>query len=232
MTSLRLATYNVYACIGTDGRYDPARVAAVIDELDADVIALQECTFSGDGIVADDAGPPLSAIDGYVCAFGPTRERRGLRFGNVVLSRHPMRDVHRVDLSRQRGEPRGALTVTVENGAGELHVVATHLGLWLRERRFQVRQLLDHIDAREGRPLAVLGDFNDWLPGRSVAHELDRRLGRARRVRSFPACLPLLPLDRVWVGPGAALRDVTAHRSRLARVASDHLPVVATIAIP
>jgi endonuclease/exonuclease/phosphatase family metal-dependent hydrolase len=75
----------------------------------------------------------------------------------------------------------------------------------------------------------VLGDMNDWVPGRSVARVLDERLGPARRLRSFPSARPIVSLDRIWVHPAAALRGVFVHRSPLARRASDHLPVVADI---
>ena len=39
---LTLVTYNIHACVGTDGRFEPARIAGVLRELDADVVALQE----------------------------------------------------------------------------------------------------------------------------------------------------------------------------------------------
>ena len=111
-------------------------------------------------------------------------------------------------------------------------MLSTHLGLRFAERRFQVRQLLEHIDERPFDFLTVLGDFNDWLPGQSVAHALDDRLGRARRVRTFPSWCPLLALDRVWVHPASTIRAVRVHKSPLARLASDHLPVVAELVLP
>jgi endonuclease/exonuclease/phosphatase family metal-dependent hydrolase len=74
-----------------------------------------------------------------------------------------------------------------------------------------------------------LGDFNDWLPGRSVVHVLDQQLGRPPRPRSFPGTWPVVPLDRIWVHPYARLRRVFAHATPASRVASDHLPVVADI---
>jgi endonuclease/exonuclease/phosphatase family metal-dependent hydrolase len=76
----------------------------------------------------------------------------------------------------------------------------------------------------------VLGDFNDWIPGRTVADVLDQRLGRLPRPRSFPAWRPLVALDRIWVQPARALRRIFAHRTPMSRIASDHVPVVAEIA--
>jgi hypothetical protein len=80
-----------------------------------------------------------------------------------------------------------------------------------------------------GTFVVVLGDFNDWLPGRSVVRTLDRRLGRAPRLRSFPVRWPVLSLDRVWVQPRSAVHRLFVHRSQAARLASDHYPVVADI---
>jgi endonuclease/exonuclease/phosphatase family metal-dependent hydrolase len=78
----------------------------------------------------------------------------------------------------------------------------------------------------------VLGDFNDWLPGRSVVHVLDHRLGRQPRPASFPVPLPIVALDRIWVHPTRALRRIFTHSTRTARVASDHFPVVAELEGP
>jgi endonuclease/exonuclease/phosphatase family metal-dependent hydrolase len=97
------------------------------------------------------------------------------------------------------------------------------------ERRFQVRQLLSYLDSVRHSLVVVLGDFNDWLPGRSAAPVLDRRLGAASRLRSFPSRRPLLPLDRIWIQPASVLKRMFVHTSALARRASDHLPVVADL---
>ena len=97
--------------------------------------------------------------------------------------------MHRIDLSMERREPRGALAATVEVGGTLVHVLAAHLGLRIHERRFQVRQILEYLDSVRNTLFVVLGDFNDWLPGGSVVHVLDRRLGRPPRPASFPVFL-------------------------------------------
>ena len=231
---LRVATYNVHACIGTDGRHDPARVAGVIGELDADIVALQEFTYPA-SVALDTRSPVvLTTLDRYECALGParqnvTRENVTHCFGNALFTRHRIVDVHRLDLSVERREPRAGLAATVDIGGTLIHVLAVHLGLRLHERRFQVRQILKYLDSVRNSLFVVLGDFNDWLPGRSVAHVLDQRLGRPPRPRSFPVRWPLVPLDRIWVHPAGALRRVFTHSTPAARLASDHLPVVADI---
>lgn len=234
--SLRVATYNVHACVGRDGRHDPGRVAAVIADLDADVVALQEFTYPAS--VALDTRTPvvLTTLDHYQCALGPTRERTRNTvtecFGNALLTRHPIVEVHRIDLSMERREARGALAATLDIGGALLHVLATHLGLRIHERRFQVLQILNYLDSVRDTSVVVLGDFNDWLPGRSAAHVLDHRLGRPPRPATFPAAWPLVPLDRIWVQPKSALRRVSSHATAAARLASDHLPLVAEIDPP
>jgi endonuclease/exonuclease/phosphatase family metal-dependent hydrolase len=226
---LRVATYNVHGCVGTDGRRDPDRVAAVVSELDADVVAMQEFTYPA-GVAIESREPvELVALDRYQCALGPTRTVATRCFGNALLARHPIVDVHRIDLSVDRREPRGALATTIEVGGMPVHLLAAHLGLRVGERRFQVRQLLSYLDSVPHSLVVVLGDFNDWLPGRSAAQVLDRRLGPSARLRSFPSRQPVLPLDRIWIHPVSAVRRVFVYTSTLARRASDHLPVVADL---
>jgi endonuclease/exonuclease/phosphatase family metal-dependent hydrolase len=226
---LRVATYNVHACIGRDGRHDPDRIAGVIAELDADIVALQEFTYPADIALETRTPVVLTALDRYECALGPTRRSPVQCFGNVLLTRHPVLDVHRLDLSIERREARGALAATVDLGGGHCHVLATHLGLAVRERRFQIRRILEYLDSVAYEFVIVMGDFNDWLPGRSVVHVLDARLGQQPRPLSFPATWPFLSLDRIWVHPGHAVRRIAAHRSPAARAASDHFPVVADL---
>jgi endonuclease/exonuclease/phosphatase family metal-dependent hydrolase len=229
--TLRVATYNVHACVGTDRRHDPDRVAAVVSELDADVVALQEFTYAASIAIETREPVELVTLDGYQCALGPTRRIATRCFGNALLARHTIVEVHRIDLSRDGREPRGALAATLDIGGTHVHVLATHLGLRLSERRFQVQQMLSYLESVRHSLVVVLGDFNDWLPGRSVVHVLDHRLGAAVRLRSFPSSRPMLSLDRIWIQPAAALQRMFVHTSALARRASDHLPVVADVAL-
>lgn len=228
-TLFRAATYNVHAHVGRDGRRDPARVSRVIDELDADVVALQEFTYPID-VALETRTPVVLTLDRYECALGPARQNATQCFGNAILTRHPFVEVHRIDLSITRREPRAALAATIEVDGEPVHVLAAHLGLRVPERRRQVEQIVAYLDSVKHTKLVVLGDFNDWMPGRTVADVLDQRLGQLPRPRSFPASRPLLPLDRIWVQPHDAFRRIFAHRTPVARAASDHVPVVAEIA--
>lgn len=217
-----VATWNVHGCRGSDGRCDPERVADVVKELDADIVGLQEIE-----------APVLSVIaarTGYTAVAGPTRTDHPGTGGNALLTRHEVAAVRRHDLSRDGREPRGALDVDVAFVGRCCRTLVTHLGLQGAERRAQVRQLLDVLgsEASPGGLTVLLGDLNEWLgPGRALrALRSGFACGGAR---SFPSRLPLLALDRIVVRPAVALQSVRAHGSRLARAASDHLPVIGVI---
>ncbi|MGH7857369.1 MAG: endonuclease/exonuclease/phosphatase family protein, partial [Candidatus Binatia bacterium] len=149
-------------------------------------------------------------------------------YGNAILTRYPVLAIRQIDLSVPLREPRGAVAVDVGVRFGTLRVVGIHLGLQAAERRAQVERLLSELPA-ENVPLVVAGDFNEWLPGSTVIRKLRARFDRPPALRSFPSWRPLLPLDRIFAEPTAALREVVIHRSILSRVASDHLPVRASI---
>lgn len=228
---LTLATYNIHRCIGSDGRYDPARVREVLRELDADVFALQEVeVFRDDPGLLDYLceGRPWRAIHGI------TMERESGGYGNAVISRLPVCSVHRQDLSFKDREPRGALHVRFGLEHRELLVVATHLGLRPAERRDQARELAATLDAELDAPAqptltVLMGDFNEWFLWGRPLRLLRGRFPPAPSRATFPARFPLFAIDRIWVGPGPRHVHVKKIRNPLTRVASDHLPLVAQI---
>jgi endonuclease/exonuclease/phosphatase family metal-dependent hydrolase len=242
--SLVVATYNVHACVGTDRRYDPARVAAVLRELGADIISLQEVGGQRRPGQLPDQAAFLAEETGLQIVSGPNRNYRRSRFGNAVLTRFPVLAVRYIDLSVPGCEPRGALDVDLDIGerleGQALRVVATHFGLRGGERRKQTNRLLAALagngDAEGDAPPAadgailMMGDFNEWRGRRGGIRALDRELGHAPAPRTFPSWCPILPLDRIYAGPPALVRDVIVHRSPLARLASDHLPLRARLA--
>jgi endonuclease/exonuclease/phosphatase family metal-dependent hydrolase len=219
-----VASYNIHKCAGLDRRVDLARIAQVLEEIDADLVGLQE-VFRPQAL-------ELSERLGVQVAMGPTRERDGLPYGNAVLTRLAIRGSRTFDLSRPDREPRGGIRLDLDMpmSDGLLHVFNVHFGLKIRERREQVRMLVrEHIlhDELTG-PRIVVGDLNEWFPG-PVGRTLRRELTGPRIRRTHPAPLPIFPLDRIYWDRGLGVDGFRVHRSRLARVASDHLPVVARL---
>lgn len=226
---LRVATYNIHRGVGADGVYDLARIAKVISNLDADIIGLQEVDI-GDSPSGDCQSRHLARVLGYLSVEGPLVERRMGSYGNALLSRLPIREVRRIDLSVTGREPRGALEATI-GAAVDVHVLTTHLGLQYAERKQQIERLLGEARAFNGGPVVLMGDLNEWIPGNALVSRLDRTFGRTRHRRTFPTRMPLLPLDRIWVRPRRLLRHLEVHRTPLTRMASDHYPVVAEISL-
>ena len=222
-----VASYNIHKCAGLDRRVDLERIADVLREINADLVGLQE--------VYRPQAHALAERLGVQVAMGPTRERDGLAYGNAVLTRLAVRGSRIFDLSQPDREPRGGIRLDLELPHGPdrlLHLFNVHFGLKIRERASQVRMLVrEHIlhDELTG-PRVVVGDLNEWFwfPG-AVGRTLRRELHGPRIRRTHPAPLPLFPLDRIYWDRGLDADGFRVHRSRLARVASDHLPVVARL---
>ncbi len=219
---LRLATYNVHGCA------DLARTAAVLRALEADVIALQELNWNpSDALhVLDD----LAARLGCTPLAGPTLLRPDGHYGNALLTRLPVVRTRLEDLSFPGREPRGALAAELRAGASALTVIATHLGLAPRERRRQMQRLLALVRASD-KPVVLLGDLNEWFLWGRPLRWLRRHFGRTPAPATFPARGPLFALDRIWVEPARLLERIEVHKAAPAKEASDHLPLVATLAL-
>jgi len=251
---VKIATYNIHTCVGLDRRRDVGRVARVLKGLDADIIGLQEVLGPGGADLDDMTVLPVRAdsdpsdVDqlavfadalGYEARAGANLMRAGRRYGNALLSRYPIVSARRLSLARDGREPRGAIDALIRTPMGPLRVVVTHFGLGGPERAWQAEHLAAMLrmpQSEAGQPphaTIVLGDFNDmWPPSRTYRPLIALLGGRPPWRRSWPALTPLLPLDKVWPGPGARLVSARAWRGRTARLASDHLPVVAELTIP
>ncbi len=229
MPRLSVATYNVHQWIGSDGRHDQARLLKVIEELQAGIVALQEVTYPG-AESWESGEARLAEASGLHVVSGPTLLHRNRHFGNVVLTSYPVLRVDRRDLAFSGREPRGALDLDIDLGSGVVvRVIATHLGRREAERGLQVRKLLDLVDSTKHGPLIMLGDFNLWNPKSGLLAKIHEKMGYASALRTFPSRYPLLSLDRIWVSPHQALRDLRVHSTLVTRQASDHLPLIATI---
>ena len=231
-TTAVFASYNIHKCVGVDRRFDPGRVARVIAEVGADVIALQET----DRRFGDRAGLLDLAEIERTAGLVPVAVTNGHRghgwHGNLVLVREgAVRDLRQIRLPGL--EPRGALVADIDLTAGPVRVVAAHLGLLRQSRLLQVEALLDHAGESTDRPVVLMGDMNEWrLRRRSALSGFTPVFGPLGiGVPSFPAYFPVLALDRVLTRPHGLIRNIEAHESALSRLASDHLPVRAVVAL-
>jgi endonuclease/exonuclease/phosphatase family metal-dependent hydrolase len=163
-------------------------------------------------------------------ALGENRRHRGFAYGNVLLSRFPIRATRNYDLSVEGYEQRGCLRADLDlHDAGVLHVFNVHLGTALLKRRHQGRKLVAEQllgDLALEAPRVVLGDFNEWTRGLTTKLLRTHMKSANFRRRSYPGLLPLLHLDHIYYDPALALERIKLHRSGLSLVASDHLPLV------
>jgi endonuclease/exonuclease/phosphatase family metal-dependent hydrolase len=233
--SLRVVTYNIHACVGVDRRYEPARIAAVLREIDADIACLQEIDVRHATRLHRDQAAYLAEATGCQVILGADpRARRG-RFANAILTRFPIAAARAIDLAVSDYEPRAALDAELVIGDRVLRVLATHFGLHASERRLQANRLIAALDEpytpsrRAAHAVLLVGDLNEWRGRSGGIRELDRCLGPSAAPRTFPSWLPVLPLDRIYADGPAVLRDVHVYRSPLARLASDHLPLVGSL---
>ena len=224
---MRFATYNIHRSVGSDRRRNPARVGEVIASLDADIIGLQEVDWQHDHPGDWAAFDILHSLPGYNMVEGRNlRDHRG-NYGNLLLTRFPVLEVRRFDITHLHYEPRGVVDVDLETPSGVLRVLVTHLGLLKRERRKQMARIAREIDV--SRPTVMLGDFNEWRHSAPSLRHVVSRLERSPP--SFPAWYPVLPLDRILpLTDDLRIIDLRAHRTPLSRLASDHLPVLGELA--
>ena len=221
---VRVATYNIHRGRGLDGRVSLRRIAEVLRQVDADVVGVQEIFEAQAEHLARELDMRL--------VTGITVHRTDGAYGNAILTRLPLQGVVTFDLSVGAREARGGIRVDLGFQEQTLHIFNVHLGLRGRERVEQVKWLVErHIlwDDRTG-PRIVIGDLNEWFPGR-VGRALRREFTSLRRRRTHPALLPLWALDRIYWDHAVRGESLRVHQTRLSRVASDHLPLVASLRI-
>lgn len=242
-TPFRIMTYNVHRCVGTDGKLSPQRIAEVIAACDPDVVALQEVDVGRVRTGNIDQADAIARQLGMHPQFHPAMHLLGELYGDAILTRAPAKVVKAGLLPspalRRPVEPRGALWVRTDLGGARLDIVNTHLGLTRAERSMQVGALIGH-EWIGGRPpggaFILAGDFNVGRRSRSFRRlaaclqPVSDATGR-KRLRTFPSRLPVLALDHVFVSEPVEPVDAHTVRTKLARMASDHLPLVAEFRI-
>lgn len=227
---ITVATYNIHKCVGTDRVFDPGRIAEVIAELDVDLLALQEVDRRfgrRHGLLDMAAIARRTGLD--LLPFATEPGGHGWR-GNALLVRGG-RALAQRRMSLPGGEPRGAVIADIAFGSDRLRVVGAHLGLFRRNRALQTRAILDALAVPEDIPTLILGDLNEWRHGKaSSLHALEKGFAAADRGPfTFPSRLPVLRLDRILGRPKGLVLGMSIHDTPLARIASDHLPLKASI---
>lgn len=227
---MKVATYNIHQCKGTDGRSRPDRIIGVLKEIDAEVVALQEADRR--------FGPRIGLLD-----LKALHEETGLRLlaqsdalnghgwhGNALLvSRDPV-SYHRTRIRLPGVEPRGAIIVDLDFGDGPFRIIAAHFGLLRRSRLSQAGALVTAFGRLPPMPTVLLGDLNEWRTRRgSSLNVFEPLFGQPRLLPSFPSRRPIFPLDRIFGWPRGLIHELAVHDTPLARTASDHLPLTARV---
>lgn len=229
---IRIASYNIRKAIGTDRRRRPERIIEVLNEVDADVIALQEADRR---FGERNAAVPLHLLHEHSpyepVPFGWRSGSLGWH-GNAILVRRGTAIIDHCMVHLPSLEPRGAVLAEVRANGRALRVVGMHLdlsGLW---RRRQAHTILTTVAGRRPEmPTALMGDLNEWTARSGCLRDFSAHLDFADTGRSYHAGNPIARLDRIMVTPGVRIVASGVHRSLASRNASDHLPVWADIEI-
>lgn len=227
---IRVASYNIRKAIGTDRRRRPERTIDVLNELGADVIALQEADRRFGSRASAIPVQLLEEHSDYKAVPFDTRAGSIGWHGNALLVRKPVEILERHLFHLPSLEPRGAVLADVRVNGSVLRIVGMHLdlsGLW---RRRQAHAILSHLAEREGDPSTVLmGDLNEWSVRGGCLRDFGAHHHFAPCGRSFHARRPIAMLDRIMVTRDLEIVSSGAHGSATARRASDHLPIWAEL---
>jgi endonuclease/exonuclease/phosphatase family metal-dependent hydrolase len=248
--SITVASYNMRKAIGTDRRRNPERVLQVLQELGADVVALQEADkrFGGRAsavphVLIDEHGLYKPVFLGVRHRRPLEKARRGAErllkidtqnigwHGNALLVKRDVEILDCAALQLPMLVPRGAvLAELLLSGDRPLRVIGMHLdlsGLW---RRRQLRTIVEAIEARPQRmPTILMGDTNEWRVAGGCLQDLPPSFRIAPTGPSFHSRHPLAALDRIIVDSDFRIDAAGVHMSPAARRASDHLPIWARL---
>jgi endonuclease/exonuclease/phosphatase family metal-dependent hydrolase len=235
----RLMTYNVHRCVGADRKLDVSRIAGVIADYEPDIVCLQELDVGRARTGFVDQASTIADQLAMSYHFHPAMRVEAELYGDAILTHLPERLIRSAALPTVRGipglEPRGALWVAIDIDGVTLNVFNTHLGLVPREQRLQAAALvgdqwLGHPDCQG--PTLLTGDFNATSltrPYQTLVRKLadcQRTLGLKPSVKTFPSSFPAIRIDHCFTSPEVVVTAVQAPFSPLARMASDHLPLI------
>lgn len=230
MTGFRIASYNIHKSVGTDLRRRPDRICEVIRQVAPDIAVLQEAdrrlpprlpaldagrlqSIAGMSVVPLNHGRPSLGSHGNVIAVGP----------DVTVE-----EAHYFDLPGL--EPRGGIEAIVKVRGLYLRVVGVHLGLRRADRRRQLAALTERLAASTDMPVVVAGDMNERSLSTGLGI-LGKRMHLLAPGPSYHARMPFASLDRFALSRGLDVQAAGVETGSLARLASDHLPIWADLAV-
>lgn len=243
---LRVLTYNIHRAIGLDRRFAPDRIIEILSEHNADIVLLQEVDENVPRSNHLQLAKELAqALDYPYFAMGHNVELRKGSYGNATLSRFPIIDERNIDLSVGIKKRRGCQHTRLDLGeiSGSpytLEVFNLHLGLSALERRMQARILAqseEFISLGVNTNSILAGDFNDWRSllrkfyvngiGCNCATDVLTQSSKKKAIKTFPSFSPIGALDRIYYRGKLEVEAVNRSNLKLAKFASDHLPVFA-----
>ncbi|MDQ3314737.1 MAG: endonuclease/exonuclease/phosphatase family protein [Verrucomicrobiota bacterium] len=235
---LRVATYNVHGCVGMDRQRSEARIAEVVASLSADLVALQELDFGRTRSAGVDQARLIAEQLGWEQIFLPAVQNGSEQYGNAIISRYPLRLARAVELPGEGSwycrEKRIAMWTVAETEMGPVQVINTHFALGRAERFLQAKFLTEAFaDVPPEEPLLLLGDFNSLPGSRAIAH-LRAHLRSVRALlratgpcSTFPTRFPAVAVDHIFVNEALEPVAFRVPQTPLARIASDHYPLLA-----
>ena len=239
--SIRVMTYNIHSCVNTDGKVNPERIGAVIEELTPDLVALQEVDAGIPRTHHQEQAKILGETLGMDYRFFPVVKNGDQKYGLAILSRLRFQDVRLGRLpavypsSKLNLQKRGVMWAIIETPSRPVHFFNTHLSLYRLERRKQVKALLGEdwlMAVPKQEPVILCGDFNAGPLSpvyRRLSHYLmdaPKKTIHARRPRAtFPSRAPFFRIDHIFISRHFRTREARVLLDQKSRLASDHLPL-------
>lgn len=227
---MRILTYNIHGCVGLDFREDPKRILEIIRDANADIVGLQE-VYHHDALDRSFLRA-LEELPYATVIYGKTMRKTSADYGNLLLLRDEPENIERIELPSNGGEPRGAIIADTHCDGKPLRIIVTHLSLGFSQRKRQTAALLKHLPPESPDTRCILmGDLNEWLPVLPYFRKFCSHFDIISSSRTFPVRPTLIALDRIALR--GSFRDCRFRvgDSPAAKIASDHRPLIAEVAL-
>ncbi len=241
---LRVMTYNIHGCVGADRAVNPDKIAAIIADLDVDIVALQEVEIGHPTRAYRNQAQMIAGVLDVEHIYFPVEQEGLRRFGLAVLSRCPIVGFDQIQLPNVypllNPRRRGALRATLETPAGPICLINTHLSLFRLERRLQLNALMAGVDVTvvpANEPLVFCGDLNSG-PSSETYKQVSRLLTDVQTASNsgpieatFHAKSPFFRIDHIFVSSHFTPLKTEVRKTTDTAAASDHLPLVVDLAL-